>query len=319
MSYLLRRGPIRETAVDLDYCPFDIESDPRLFDLTSVPVPTPYGNIMVRVSRERLSDIGTMYIHGVGADWSTWTPLLRATRELGLRAHDQLLVDMPGFGASDNDLDVLNIADVGSTLLDVAAVLGYKKLRIVGHSMGGFLTLDMASRHPDQILSIHLIAGPYFSILESIQHPLRSLFTSPEVGTVFGMQYLISLAGGAGLRILRTACRLGFFKYLLFPFASHPLHLRDSVIRALCRQQNPEGMIQTAANGPGYNADVQWGKIRCPIFAVFGDKDRLVPPKDLARLLKCQPRAKCRTIKDAGHLLHLEWPTNVLNALELWD
>ncbi len=78
-------------------------------------------------------------------------------------------------------------------------------------------------------------------------------------------------------------------------------------------------MIQTAANGPGYNADVQWGKIRCPIFAVFGDKDRLVPPKDLARLLKCQPRAKCRTIKDAGHLLHLEWPTNVLNALELWD
>ena len=319
MSYLLRLGRARATSVDLDYCPFDIESDPAKFGLTTVRVPTPYGNIAVRLSNERYSDVGTMFIHGVGADWSTWTPLLRAMRELGTPAHDQLFVDMPGFGDSENKLGVLDIADVGSALLDVASALGYKKLRIVGHSMGGFLTLDMASRYPGSILSIHLVAGPYFSILASIQYPLRSLLHSPEVGIVFGAQYWISRTGEFGLAALRLTCQLGVFKYLLYPFASHPLQLRTTVIKALCRQQNPQGMIQTAANGPGYDADRQWGKIRCPIVAVFGDKDHLVPQADLMRLVECQPRAKCSTLADSGHLMHIEWPTKVLRALELSD
>jgi pimeloyl-ACP methyl ester carboxylesterase len=262
--------------------------------------------------------VATLYIHGVGADWSTWTPLMQAEAACGMDTHDQLFINMPGFGDSENMLGVLDIADVGATFLSVARSLGYSRLRLVGHSMGGFLTLDMASRYPEAIESIHLIAGPYFSILTSIQHPVLSICHDATVAATFGLQYLLAHTGRLEVALLEGLYRLGAFRYVLYPFASHPLQLKESVVRALCAQINPRGLLLTAANGDGYNADEQWAKIECPIWAVFGERDRLVPKRDMERLLKCQPAAICSTVKDVGHLLHIERPVSVVKGLRLW-
>ncbi len=304
-------------ATRIAYCPFDVTQDPRDLNLKTVSIPARHGTVIARTSMERSSDTGTMYIHGVGATWTTWTPIIRAAAQLNLQQHDQIFVDVPGFGDSENNLGVLDIADVGLTLLDVAASLGYRKVRIVGHSMGGFLTLDMASRYPDQIESIHLVAGPYFSILDSIQHPVKALAHRPAVATIFGLQYSLARTGRLGITALSLAYRLGTFRLLLFPYAHHPLRLRGSIVRSLCLEQNPRGTILTAANGAGYDPEKQWSQIKCPIYAVFGENDQLVPHRDMMRLLDCQPLAICKTVSDSGHLLHIEWPFDVLHALAI--
>lgn len=304
--------------LEMDYCPFDIVSCPESLNLDTVNVDTHYGSIAVQVSKRRKSDTGTLFIHGVGADWSTWTPVIQAEAAGRLDVHDQLFINMPGFGSSENRLDKLDIADVGATFLTVANSLGYSRLRIVGHSMGGFLTLDMASRYPESIESIHLIAGSYFSILTSIQHPLLSFGHDATVAATFGLQYLLARTGHFEVALLESIYHLRAFRCLLFPFASHPFQLKESVVRTLCSQINPRGLLLTAANGDGYDADRQWAKIHCPIWAVFGDKDRLVPQRDMVRLLECQPSADCSTVEDVGHLLHIERPAAVLEALGLW-
>lgn len=300
------------------YCPFDIESDPSALGLETVSVQTHYGSIVSRVSLKRSSETATIYIHGVGADWTTWTPIIRAEDSCQMTTHDQIFINLPGFGDSENKLNTLEIADAGATILSVASSLEYNKVRIVGHSMGGFLTLDMASRYPERVESIHLVAGPYFSILESIQHPLSSFGHSPTVAATFGSQYLIARTGQVGLDAAKAAYRLGAARLFLSSVVSHPFQLKQSVVKALFYQQNPSGVIQTAANGPGYDADEQWGRIRCPIWATFGDKDRLVPPKDMARFLRCQPTAECTMLKDTSHMMHVERPFEVLKALKLW-
>jgi hypothetical protein len=38
----------------------------------------------------------------------------------------------------------------------------------------------------------------------------------------------------------------------------------------------------------------------------------------MARLLRCQPAAKCTTLADSSHMMHVERPFDVLEALELW-
>lgn len=306
------------TSANGDYCPFDVESSPELFDLETRFVETHYGPLAVRASARRESDTATLYIHGVGADWTTWTPLLRAEILRGVRTHDQVFVNLPGFGDSVNQLGRLEIADVGATFLSVVAALGYSRVRLVGHSMGGFLTLDMASRYPDRIDSIHLVAGSYFSILRCIQHPVRSLGRSPGVATTFGLQYLLARTGSFELALFDALYRRGAFRHLLFPFASHPLLLRDSVVRVLSVQANPDGLLLTAANGDGYDANRQWARIQCPIWAVFGEKDHLVPQRDMVELRECQPTAHCSLLADTGHLLHIERPLDVLDALRLW-
>lgn len=302
----------------MEYCPFDIEAVASKFNLESIFVDTAYGPLAVRTSRDRSDSTATLYIHGVGADWSTWTPILQAEVAAGLHVHDQILIDLPGFGDSPNRLGSLRIADVGATVLNVVAQLGYSKVRIVGHSMGGFLTLDMASRYPEHIESIHLIAGSYFSILTTIQHPLKSVAHNATVAATFGALYRVAQTGPVGVRAIRVLYELGLSRLFLVPVTSHPFHLRQSVVRALCYQYNPAGVIQTAANGPGYDADQQWGLIQCPIWAAFADRDSLVPPPDMERLLRCQPSAKCTMLTDSSHMMHLERPFDVLNALDLW-
>jgi pimeloyl-ACP methyl ester carboxylesterase len=302
----------------VDYCPFDVESRPELFDLDTKYVSTAYGLLAVRISRRRHSDTATLYIHGVGADWTTWTPIIRAETQCDMGAHDQIFVNMPNFGDSENKLDRMEIAHVGATLLSVVESLGYSKVRVVGHSMGGFLTLDMASRYPERITSIHLIAGSYFSILRSIQHPLLSFGRSPTVAAVFGVQYLLARTGSFEVSLLRAIYRLRAFRLLLRPYASHPRRLRESVVRALSEQINPRGLLLTAANGKGYDARAQWAKVQCPTWAVFGAKDQLVPRRDMLELREIQPDAHCDTLADASHLLHIEYPVSVLEALHLW-
>jgi pimeloyl-ACP methyl ester carboxylesterase len=302
----------------MEYCPFDIDPVVEKFDLESIFVDTSYGPLAVRVSRERSSRIATLYIHGVGADWTTWTPMLQAAAAARLQVHDQILIDLPGFGDSPNRVGRLPIADVGATVLNVVAELGYSKVRVVAHSMGGFLTLDMASRYPEKMESIHIVAGSYFSILETIQHPLKSFAHNAIVAATFGTLYRASQTGPVGVSAIRALYELGLFRLFLFPVASHPFHLRQSVVKSLSYQYNPAGVIQTAANGPGYDADRQWSLIRCPIWATFADRDCLVPPPDMARLLRCQPSAKCTMLTDSSHMMHLERPFDVLSALDLW-
>jgi pimeloyl-ACP methyl ester carboxylesterase len=303
----------------VDYCPFDIVSSPEPLGLETRRVETRYGTVVARVSKECRSDTGTLYIHGVGADWTTWTPMIRAETACALDVHDQVFIDMPGFGDSENRLDELDIADVGETMLAVAGRLGYSRLRVVGHSMGGFLTLDMASRHPERIESVHLIAGPYFSILTSIQHPLSSFGHDATVAATFGVQYALARAGRVEVRLARLSYDLGLFRVFLFPFVSHPFRMKESVVRSLSEQINPRGLLLTAANGNGYTADEQWARISCPIWAVFGEKDKLVPARDMRRFAICQPGAVSSVVRDAGHLMHVERPVDVVRALHLWE
>lgn len=299
----------------LAYCPFGLAARPEDLSMMSVSVPTRYGALMLRTTTVRSSETATLYIHGVGATWATWSPLIRAAAELKLPFEDQVFADLPGFGESDNQLGRLDIAEVGRALLDAVAALGYKDTRIVGHSMGGFLALDMASRYPGRVKSLHLVAGPYFSILDTIQHPVRALARHSVVAATFGLQYGISRTGRIGQIVLRLTYYAGIFRLLLVPFARYPLRLKGSVVRSLCVDQNPKGLIRTAANAAGYDADQQWGQIKCPITAVFGADDLLVTRHDMTRFLSCQPSANCTVVSRSGHLLHIEWPFDVVSAL----
>src|SRR4051794_40347540 len=109
----------------MDYCPFDIVQSCDALGLETRRITTPYGALAVHASRKRRANTCTLYIHGVGADWTTWTPIMRAEAECGLDVHDQVFIDMPGFGASENKLDRLEIAQVGAAILAAAESLGY--------------------------------------------------------------------------------------------------------------------------------------------------------------------------------------------------
>jgi len=56
------------------YCPYDISTDPAPFDLVADRLVTRFGKTLVLRRPAPSSDTATLFLHGVGARWTTWTP-----------------------------------------------------------------------------------------------------------------------------------------------------------------------------------------------------------------------------------------------------
>lgn len=113
------------------------------------------------------ADIGVVVVHGF-----TGNPL--ATRPIGQwLAAEGYTVEvplLPGHGTSVRDLGATRYADwygaVERTVDHLAA--GCSRIVLVGHSMGGTLALDLASRAPDRIAAV-------VTINAQVSHPVQPL------------------------------------------------------------------------------------------------------------------------------------------------
>lgn len=299
------------------YCPKDIVRQLDLLGFESRRACTPYGAVQFYLSRPTAGRTCTLLLHGVAADATTWTPMLQCARELDIDLGNVLVVDLPGFGRSENRLDTMDIDEVCSMLMGQVAAAGFERIRLVGHSMGGFLALDIASKHPERVTSVHVAAGAYFGILNAIKAPIRSLVRTPRTAILWNSYYALCLAGLAGTVAVRAASAVVGPRCVIAPFVAKPARMRRQVVETLITQLNPRGVVLTARNGPGYNATKTWGAIKVPLTAVFGSADHLVTNKDADELKRTNNHARIETVQDAGHLMILERPATVLRALDL--
>lgn len=299
--------------VGSSYCPHDLVLAPAVLGMQERAVDTRFGRQRV-VHALRKHDTCTLLIHGVGATWAQWTPLLLEAASAGTDLGDVVVMDLPGFGRSENVLGHLEIEQVGAELLAIVRALGYTSAHVAGHSMGGFLALDMAARRHSEIESLGVVAGAYYSIVRTVQDPLLSLWSRPFVAASYGALALMA-AGGAPARY--AARMLGptvFGEPFLFPFVVHPRRVGPRLRESLSTDLRPGAFLLAARNGHHYDPRT-WGGIDVPVWGVFGRADRLVPPRDMAELRLALPRARLTLLDEAAHLVHIEQPRLALRAL----
>ncbi len=262
------------------YCPHEVRRDLETLGFVRYVRETEFGDTVFYVRRVDTSDQVTLFIHGVASVSTTWTPMLECANELKLDLGNAILVDMPGFGDSENLLDSLHIPAVGQMMIDLARTSGFRRIRLVGHSMGGFLALDMAKRFEESVTSVHVAAGSYFAILNTIKRPLRNLMVNPVSGLLWDAYWALCHMGRLGSSLVTSLVAKGLSPILAAPFVAHPRTMRKQVLDTLMLELNPRGVVLTARNGPTYNAEEMWGGIKVPVFAVFGRRDRMVTDWD---------------------------------------
>ncbi|AIG78995.1 Hypothetical protein AJAP_30865 [Amycolatopsis japonica] len=299
------------------YFPFELELEPECLGLVRGAASTTFGELhYVRTAEEARSGTQvTLFVHGVANDWSTWTPLLRQAEKDGVDLGDVILVDLPGFGESQNRKSDLESGEVGRVLMELVADCGYHSCRLVGHSMGGFLVLDMAGRGDDRIRSVHLVAGAYFSVIETVQNPLRSLVLLKKVAIAYWMQSVLAALGRPGLRMVKVGSAIGLLPLALNGFLAHPWGIGKSFRKSLVKGMRPDQFVLAAQNGLDYDPDQHWSEISCPIHAAFGVEDKLVPPRDMVRLAAICESAKTVLVGDSAHFPHVERPRETLAVL----
>lgn len=299
------------------YCPYDVVPLSERLPGEELTVSTAYGLVHCLRTGPTASPRATVFVHGVHDDMDTWGPLVHAANQRGSSLGPSLFVDLPGFGESDNRRGRLDLVEIGNTIMQIVKDLGLQQVRLVGHSMGTLVVADLAQRYPSDVESLHLVAGPYYSIVDMLNLRWSGGPAGVLAAGTFASQYVLALAGRGGVAMLRRARRTKLIRALMWPFVANPFALRQSVLDHLVADMRPNAFRAAARNAFNYRAGMSWRKIQCPVWAVYGAADRLVPMVDSRRLRADLPSARVATIEDAAHLVHIEQPDATLDALGL--
>ncbi|MCU1514788.1 MAG: alpha/beta hydrolase [Microbacteriaceae bacterium] len=299
------------------YGPYELVSDPAAFGLVSTTIESPLGSCVARHPANRGSTRGTLYLHGAAGSWTTWTPLLAEARASGIELGDTILFDLPGWGdavLSERRADH-TIEAICTMVKDMAEQLGYTEWDLVGHSLGGFVALHMASIWPQSVLSVGMVSGTTFSVIHSVEHPVKCFGEIPGFTMLWRVMQLLALLGPLGGALVRGMNRSGLLRPATFPLFRHWTRVPKSQARALASELRPRSFVTAAAVAKGYDADSRWSKIECPVRATRGDRDIFVNQQDLEHLGTLLPASIRVVIADCGHFGAVERPDEVLAAL----
>src|ERR1700674_2423877 len=115
-----------------------------------------------------------LFVHGWGCDHTAFAP----QAEFFGRSHRVVSVDLRGHGKSDAPHQDYTMAALADDLAWLCTELALTKPIVVGHSMGGNVALELATRYPELLSSIVLIDSVVFpsqSFRDALQPVLQAL------------------------------------------------------------------------------------------------------------------------------------------------
>jgi pimeloyl-ACP methyl ester carboxylesterase len=99
-------------------------------------------NVALGYEQAGSGDPALLMIHGWGTHRGMFEPLIRATSG----AHRVVAVDLRGYGESDGPIQDYSVEAYADDVAWMAGELGLEGPVILGHSLGGFVALELASR-----------------------------------------------------------------------------------------------------------------------------------------------------------------------------
>ncbi|MBC7443755.1 MAG: alpha/beta hydrolase [Ramlibacter sp.] len=317
MSILERSEPTttaRAPRTQDGYCPFPLSRDARSFGLTTSAMRLGTGTVSVRHGRRTDSDTATILLHGAAGSWTTWTPLLAAADSVNAALTDLIIPDLPGWGDS-----VLPRGEAAGTIQSTAAVvaeiaraLGYRSWTVIGHSLGGFVALELAASEPRSTRFVGLVSTASFSVIDTVRHPVSSGSELPGFGALLPVMRGLALLGRAGSDLVGALHRWGLLRPLTAPLFRRPKLVSESMIEALATEVRPRAFAAASALAGRYDTRA-WSRIECPVRASQGDADVFVAATDAVRLRDVIRDFTLCTVPDTGHFGHVERPFQTLD------
>lgn len=238
-----------------------------------------------------------LLIAGLGCDRNIWKPFQVAE----LSKHFQVIIfDNRGIGESDKPQGPYSTAQMADDAADLLTQLDIVSAHILGHSMGGMISLEFAIRHPDKTKTLIVasgidradewmktkqIANQGLSKLEVDEPALRESIAWMNIMWMFDQTYFGKT--GAVNRVLEV-----------MKASTQPFEAYRSQSQALANHDATHGL----------------GNIECPTLVILGKEDILTPLRYTEGIVDAIPDARLELIDDCGHMIIFEKP-NEFNSL----
>jgi pimeloyl-ACP methyl ester carboxylesterase len=205
-------------------------------------------------------------------------------------------LDFWGFGESGKKRDTYAVQDFVSLVNQFMEQLGIFEAPLVGHSMGGTVSLSVALKYPEKVSKVVVVG-------------------SPVVGS--SLSILLKLFGRRPIAFV-VYHNLWAFKLsyrLLSPFySSDPnwIHMMD---RDLSRT-TLESFLLSIASLRKTDLRSNLSQISIPVMGMYGDKDIVVHPKQWQPLQAGVGSSHIERFPNSGHFIMLDEPQKFMGALK---
>jgi len=223
-------------------------------------------------------------LHGAGDQAGTW---YKIAPDLA-KQYSLVMPDLAGHGQSAPSSGSLGLGMILDALEQVLGSATWSSHRFVlaGNSMGAWIAMLYARKHPERVSRLLLIDGG------ALKH---NHFTALTPKT-------------------REEARRAFDAVLDPASPRPPAFVLDDLVRVTSRGTMAR-LMASIAEASDYVLDGKLGDFPVPVDIVWGASDRLIP-LDYARRLEAQlPAARLTVIKHCGHAPQVECPGRLLEVL----
>jgi len=217
-----------------------------------------------------------LLMHGSGLTHIVWSLHEQFYASQGFNV---LSVDLPGHGNSEGP-SLESIEKISNWVKSLINVLGIKKIIIIGHSQGSLIGIDFASRYPDLISSLVLVAGTY-------KMPVN--------------QDLIDYAEAGDEKAVLLMMKWGYEGSKAF-IGGNPV---KKIINSSREIREVLAVDLNACNNyKGGKESLE--KINCPTLCIFGDLDKMVPLEVGNKMALMIKNSEKKVINNCGHMIIFE-------------
>ncbi len=229
-----------------------------------------------------------LMLHGFSADKDVWARFARHFTG----KHTVIIPDLPGHGETGFKPEWSYTASAqAARLVMLMDQLGVKKAHVIGNSMGGYITAQMALTYPDRVLSAGLV------------DPAGLAQPTPSE-----MQRM--LAEGRNPFLIQS--REDFAKFYPMTMASPPWmpgHVLDAIADQYITRRPELAIIFPQAHQPT-DLQANVSQIKAPTLLLWGKEDRLIDVSAVPVWKAALPQAMVVVWDGVGHMPMVERPAD---------
>jgi pimeloyl-ACP methyl ester carboxylesterase len=231
-------------------------------------------------------------VHGLAGRWQNWLSNI-----IGLSERFRVIaLDLPGFGASELPSDAVSIPGFADAVAGLLDHLNAESAFLVGNSMGGMTSLQLALDHPARVRALVLVSPAGWST----NHMPEQLAQVADLGT---------LAGGALLAGRETVVRRPKLRArILHGVVAHPEALSSEICWELLGGAGTAGFAPALRALMAHDFRDRLGEIDQPALFIWGRRDGVVSSRDIVHFGERMPHAERIALADTGHVAMVEHP-----------
>lgn len=198
------------------------------------------------------------------------------------------LIDLPGFGRSENPKSAFKVSDYAEIIKEFITQLKIKKPIVLGHSMGGRVTIKLAAKYPDLLSKI---------ILES------SAGIRPKRDTYKLIFYILTK----------------FFKYIIPDIFNLREKVRFNFYKSIKSDYLTVGSLKDIfVNVSNEDLTLDLPKVQNDALLIWGEKDPTheTSPENGKKMYQLIKNSRIEILGNVGHFPHLENPERFVYYVE---